>query len=114
MESLNLFEEICNNQYFARSSIILFLNKIDVFEEKIKTTPIKTIQDFSDYKGKDDNVHDGVEYYKKKFTERNKYPKKRTIYLHVTCATDTDNVHEVFESIRDIVLYASAKVAWKN
>lgn len=35
-ESLHLFNSICNHRYFATTSIVLFLNKKDVFSEKIK------------------------------------------------------------------------------
>lgn len=34
-ESLVLFESIINSRWFARTSIILFLNKIDVFKVKV-------------------------------------------------------------------------------
>uniref|UniRef100_A0A0B7AB27 Guanine nucleotide-binding protein G(O) subunit alpha n=1 Tax=Arion vulgaris TaxID=1028688 RepID=A0A0B7AB27_9EUPU len=35
-ESLKLFDSICNNKWFIETSIILFLNKKDLFEEKNK------------------------------------------------------------------------------
>jgi G-protein alpha subunit len=34
-ESLVLFESVINSRWFLRTSIILFLNKIDVFENKL-------------------------------------------------------------------------------
>jgi len=34
MESMKLFDSICNNKWFVDTSIILFLNKKDLFEEK--------------------------------------------------------------------------------
>ena len=34
-EALNLFDEICNSRWFVETSMILFLNKVDLFEEKI-------------------------------------------------------------------------------
>ncbi|PKU30431.1 guanine nucleotide-binding protein g subunit alpha [Limosa lapponica baueri] len=39
-ESLKLFDSICNNKWFTDTSIILFLNKKDIFEEKIKKSPL--------------------------------------------------------------------------
>ena len=39
-ESLKLFDSICNNKWFTDTSIILFLNKKDLFEEKIKKSPL--------------------------------------------------------------------------
>lgn len=49
-ESLMLFDTICNCQWFKETSIILFLNKKDIFAEKISKSPI-TIA-FPNYKGK--------------------------------------------------------------
>ena len=34
-ESLVLFESIVNSRWFLRTSVILFMNKIDVFRNKI-------------------------------------------------------------------------------
>jgi len=35
-EALNLFDEICNSRWFKKTSMILMLNKRDLFAEKIK------------------------------------------------------------------------------
>ncbi|VDL74243.1 unnamed protein product [Nippostrongylus brasiliensis] len=40
IESMKLFDSICNNKWFTETSIILFLNKKDLFEEKIKRSPL--------------------------------------------------------------------------
>uniref|UniRef100_A0A8R1IC75 Uncharacterized protein n=2 Tax=Caenorhabditis japonica TaxID=281687 RepID=A0A8R1IC75_CAEJA len=48
-ESLNLFEKICNGRYFFNTAMILFLNKIDLFEIKIKHTNITVA--LTSYKG---------------------------------------------------------------
>lgn len=48
-ESLHLFNSICNHRYFATTSIVLFLNKKDVFSEKIKKAPLNIC--FPDYDG---------------------------------------------------------------
>jgi guanine nucleotide-binding protein subunit alpha len=34
-ESLVLFDSVINSRWFLRTSIILFLNKIDVFKRKV-------------------------------------------------------------------------------
>jgi len=39
-ESLKLFDSICNNKWFTDTSIILFLNKKDLFEAKIQKSPL--------------------------------------------------------------------------
>lgn len=53
-ESLKLFDSICNNKWFTDTSIILFLNKKDLFEEKIKKSPLTIC--FLEYTGKENTV----------------------------------------------------------
>ena len=48
-ESLKLFDSICNNKWFTDTSIILFLNKKDLFEEKIKKSQLTIC--FPEYTG---------------------------------------------------------------
>lgn len=48
-DSLELFEQICNCVVFAKSSMILFFNKKDLFAEKILKTPITIV--FKHYQG---------------------------------------------------------------
>lgn len=49
-ESLLLFDEICNSPWFADTAFILFLNKVDLFKEKIKRVDLKVT--FPNYNGK--------------------------------------------------------------
>lgn len=44
-----LFDSICNNKFFIDTSIILFLNKKDLFGEKIKKSPLTIC--FPEYPG---------------------------------------------------------------
>jgi len=99
-ESITLFEEICNCQWFNDTSLILFLNKSDLFKEKIKHTDLNVC--FDDYDGGND-FDKGIEYLKNKFVSLNKNIHKM-IYVHVTCATNTDNIRFVFKAVRDIVI----------
>ena len=48
-ESLTLFDEICNSQWFVGTSVILFLNKIDLFKKKIKKIDLNVC--FPEYSG---------------------------------------------------------------
>lgn len=41
VEAINLFEEICNSRWFEKTSMILFLNKRDLFEDKIAIKDIR-------------------------------------------------------------------------
>jgi len=99
-ESLKLFKEICNSKWFADTAMILFLNKCDLFREKIKKSDLTVT--FPDYTG-GLNYDNAVPFIKDKFLSQNENPKKH-IYTHVTCATDTENVNVVFNAVKDIVL----------
>ena len=48
-ESLKLFDSICNNKWFTDTSIILFLNKKDLFEAKLHKSPLTIC--FPEYTG---------------------------------------------------------------
>merc|ERR1711933_480780 len=50
-EALELFSIVANSRYFRNSSLILFLNKADLFEEKIKIKSLTVC--FSEYDGDD-------------------------------------------------------------
>jgi len=99
-ESLKLFKEICNSRWFVDTSMILFLNKRDLFADKIKKADLKVA--FPDYDG-GLNYDNAVAFIKDKFLQQNDNPKKH-IYIHLTCATDTNNIEVVFAAIKDIIL----------
>lgn len=99
-DALDLFEEIVNSTWFSATSTILFLNKVDILEEKISKAPISDF--FPDYQG-GTNVEAACKFFKESFLARNRNS-NRCIYTHNTNATDSDNVVRVFKAVRDIVL----------
>jgi GTPase SAR1 family protein len=99
VESLTLFEQTCNSVWFQNTSLILFLNKRDLFQEKIAKVPLKTL--FVDYTGPDEYEH-AVDYIQQQFESKNRAEHK--IYTHATCACDTSNVSAVFNAVKDIVI----------
>jgi len=99
-ESLRLFKEICNSEWFRETAMILFLNKRDLFEEKIVRIHLSVC--FPDYHGGKDYTT-AMTYITQQFLAQNENIKK-PIYPHVTCATDTPNIIVVFNAVKDIVL----------
>jgi len=102
-ESLKLFYDICNSKWFFNIPIILFLNKMDLFREKIKRVNIT--EAFPDYDGAQ-TFPDAAEYIQNQFLAVNENPEKG-VYPHITCATNTDNIRTVFVSVKSIVLQAA-------
>jgi len=103
IESLNLFEEICNSRWFRETSMILFLNKRDLFQDKIQNVSLRTC--FENYDGPD-TYEAGCEFLQEQFEVRNRNPDKQ-VYTHITCATDTDNISAVFNAVKDIIIRKS-------
>ncbi|XP_050716975.1 guanine nucleotide-binding protein G(o) subunit alpha [Eriocheir sinensis] len=99
-ESLKLFDSICNNKWFGETSIILFLNKKDLFEEKIKRSPLTIC--FPEYTGSME-YNDASAYIQAQFEAKNKSTNKE-IYCHMTCATDTTNIQFVFDAVTDVII----------
>nr|AAL11437.1 G-protein alpha subunit 1 [Phytophthora palmivora] len=108
IEAITLFDEIINNKFFLNSAMILFLNKKDLFQDKIKKVDPKTVDVFKDFPGGIGDYELGVQYFLGKFMEMNRQPEKE-IYHHVTCATDSQNVQVVFNACKDITLKQNIK-----
>jgi len=101
VESMLLFDEICNSRWFVDTDIILFLNKTDIFKEKLKKKDLSVC--FPDYKG-GQNYDNACKFVLEKFLSLNKDPNKKLVYSHYTCATDTENIRVVFNIVCDIIL----------
>ena len=103
-ESLKLFEEICTSKWFATVSMVLFLNKMDLFKEKIKKVELKVC--FPDYTGQND-FDNASKYIEAQFiavSSPKGGPQKLT-YPHITCATNTDNIRVIFQAVKNILLH---------
>lgn len=99
-ESLKLFGDIINNMWFEQTPIILFLNKRDLFQEKIAKVDLNVC--FPMYNG-GCNYDAASVYIKKKYMEKNR-SKNRKIFDHITCATDTSNIRSIFEAVERILM----------
>jgi guanine nucleotide-binding protein G(o) subunit alpha len=99
-ESLGLFNSIFNSNWFVKTSFILFLNKKDLLEAKIKRSPLTVC--FPEYDGPSD-YKSSYNFIKHKFKSVNTSNLKE-IYPHPTCATDTKNVQFVLTAVTDMIV----------
>jgi len=112
-EALDLFKQICNSRWFMDASMILFLNKKDLFEEKIQKVPITVC--FKDYTGPPHDDWESRTYIKEQFEAMNgigqqKQPHKE-IFVHYTCAINRDQVSKIFNSVQRTIITANLERA---
>ncbi|KAJ7652667.1 heterotrimeric G protein alpha subunit 4 [Mycena polygramma] len=99
-DAMTIWDSICHSQWFKQTSIILFLNKDDLFQKKIKTSDIKNF--FPDFDGEPGNAIQGRDYFKKRFgrlAQKAGRAKEREIYIHITTATDTEMLRVIMAAV---------------
>lgn len=103
-EALDLFEEVINMRVFEQLDIILFLNKTDLFEKKfiVQGIPLDPVKFPGAPVG---DVNAAYTFIEQLFLSRN--TKKKKIHVHMTAATDSDNIKKVFDACKNIILQAS-------
>ena len=104
-DAMTIWDSICHSQWFKQTSIILFLNKNDLFEKKIPTSDIRNF--FPDFDGEPGDVRAGREYFKRRFAklaQKAGRSKEREIYIHITTATDTAMLRVVMAAVEDAII----------
>ncbi|KAF1377682.1 hypothetical protein PFLUV_G00203280 [Perca fluviatilis] len=99
-ESVALFKTIISYPWFQESSIILFLNKTDLLEEKITHSHLATY--FPAFTGPQCDAGAAKKFIKQMYVDEHRgHPK--SFYSHYTCATDTGNIRVVFKAVEDTI-----------
>lgn len=102
-ESLKLFEQLMGSKYLQNSTVILFLNKLDLFENKLAAG--KSIkQHFPNYQGAE-----GDSSAIKKFILSQFSKSKQQLYPHFTTAINTENIEFVFKAVKDTLVHGTMK-----
>lgn len=111
-ESIALWSTLLASPFFKKSGFILFLNKNDVFEEKIQTSHLSEY--IPSYMGPRCNPDMAAKFLEDLFIDC-KPPNRRgdgkedpdnemMLYVHRTTATNTENIRMVFIDVKDTVL----------
>jgi hypothetical protein len=100
IESIELFGEIVNSVWFQNTAIVLFLNKADLFREKIeRKVPLRLFPHFTG----ELTYENALSFIRAEYLQRN-HDSGKQIYPHVTQATDTSNIKFVWDAVVDITL----------
>jgi len=107
LQSVKVFETTVNEHWFQETAVILFLNKDDLFKEKIKNVDLNVC--FPEYKeGK--NYESARSFIQQAFLSKNKNP-QRPFYPHITVAINTENIRFVFNAVKDIIFSERLKMS---
>ncbi|KAL7340560.1 guanine nucleotide binding protein, alpha subunit, partial [Rhodotorula toruloides] len=102
-EATMLWESIAGSRWFEKSAFVLMLNKIDLFANKIIAQNPPMSAYFDDFDGPDGDLESATIYMKHKFVNLNRR-KDRGLYVHLTCATDTEQARVIIAAMMDQVL----------
>ncbi|XP_062399569.1 guanine nucleotide-binding protein subunit alpha-14 [Sardina pilchardus] len=105
-ESKALFKTIITYPWFQQSSVILFLNKTDILEEKIQHSHLANY--FPEFSGPKNDPKAAREFILRMYQEQNP-DREKNVYSHFTCATDTENIRFVFAAVKDTILRHNLK-----
>ncbi|XP_070580526.1 guanine nucleotide-binding protein subunit alpha-13-like [Ptychodera flava] len=106
IESCNIFETIVNNKAFSDVSIILFLNKTDLLEDKVKVVSIRDY--FASFQGNPHDMTDVQNFILNMFDSRRR-ERSKPLFHHFTTAIDTENIKFVFQAVKDTILQDNLK-----
>ena len=103
VEAQALFESVANSRWFAGSSLLVFLNKTDLLEAKLRTDRVADY--FPDFDGANESA--GVlAYWRDRFSALYRHP-WRTLVVHATCACDSGQMEVVFRAVEQHILESS-------
>ena len=119
LASVELFRIVINHERFEQNSIVLFCNKADLFYERIRNIPISVC--FSKeggwpgedewFNGDPSDSSQIIDHIKQVFDRCNEKAQDRTIYTHITTATDQNNVQKVFSDVSHIAINYSLQTS---
>jgi GTPase SAR1 family protein len=120
-EAFTLFADICNSRWFQRTAFILFLNKNDLFTEKIKYRDItaSACAELREFDGdcrshEQTTAHIRAKFLEKKRNNGDPDEEPTQIHCHLTTATDTDLVHRIFDTVKQIIVDHALREAGLN
>lgn len=90
--------------------MILFLNKVDLFRDKIMNSDRHLRLYFPQYSGPDRDLDSAAKFIQKEFMERN-LNKSKIIFPHFTTATDTSNITVVMKVVLDTIIRENLEAA---
>lgn len=101
-----MFEGLVNSTNFSHVPIILFLNKMDLFEDQYvrRQIPLNASGLFPSAPKEGTPVKEAILWIANEFEKRRTKGKKELFFCHEISAVDSSQVDEVFKHVKQIVL----------
>ena len=98
-EAVALFQEVVNTPELANTNMVVFLNKLDLFEARLKQKPIKQV--IPDYHGEGQDVEGVVAWVRHRFNQV-----KPGIKIHTISAVENEieKLEHVFIDVAEVLL----------
>ncbi|KIL62254.1 hypothetical protein M378DRAFT_81501 [Amanita muscaria Koide BX008] len=114
VDSMRLWEQICSNKILASVELILFLNKQDILDAKLKAG-IRFAKYITAYGNRINDTKNISRYLQEAFAalHQQNSPQKRRLHSHLTCAIDTHATATVIKQLREhivVKLLASSNI----
>ncbi|KAL8801692.1 MAG: hypothetical protein Q9182_004286 [Xanthomendoza sp. 2 TL-2023] len=98
-ESLLLFESLLSLTWFKHTSIVLILNKLDIFKRQIKTNPLHDYDHY--YVGPEKDPEAALTYIIASFKAQQRLDDERKLHIYTTNATDIGGCQAMLQDIED-------------
>jgi len=110
-ESLDLFNECANSTWLKKATMLLFLNKKDLFLKKFSEQKVSLNASglFPSAPATNDDPKAAIAWMTSEFQRRSR--NKGALYVHVTTATDESNIRTVVNVSKQVILQKDMKRA---
>ncbi|KAI0088998.1 G-alpha-domain-containing protein [Irpex rosettiformis] len=104
-DSVMLWKAICSNKLLEKVELILFMNKCDILEQKLRSgiRLAKYLRSFGD---RPNDLENAQKFFRSKFSyiHREHSPLPRRFHCYFTSVTDTSTTSGILASVRDMVM----------
>ena len=112
IEAIEMYDEVVNSEWLGQTTMMLFLNKKDLFHKKftLEHIPLNVTGDFPEAPNDFGDEKGALEFLQREFTKKRvKY--HLPTYVHITSVTDPENVRAVFKVVTDVIVKQNLKNA---
>ncbi|KAJ6600039.1 guanine nucleotide-binding protein alpha-4 subunit [Mycena vulgaris] len=104
-DSVLLWKAVCSNKLLAGVDLVLFLNKCDILERKLRSG-VRLVRYVRSYADRENSFEAVSQYLRSKFSaiHREYSPNPRKFYAFCTSVTDTATTGGIIASVRDMVV----------